>query len=165
MPPRSPRRLASGIRLIEKAISPAREPVIGLYLFMVYARLVRSMGRGTRFAAINPVAIGVPALLMAHPGISQIELAELLGVERATAGEQVAQCIRAGFVTRKRSLEDRRKYALYVTAKGQANLDHIAHLIPLHEQSLFGRLTPRERTSLYRILTKLVDEPIAGATS
>lgn len=165
MSPRPSRHLSTGVRLIENAISPDRKPVIGLYLFMVYGRLVRSMGRSTRFAAINPVAIGVPALLKAHPGISQTELAELLGVERATAGEQVAQCIRAGFVTRKRSNEDRRKYALYVTAKGQANLHHIARLIPLHEQSLFGRLTARERTSLYRTLAKLVDEPTAEPAS
>ncbi len=152
---------AAGVRLIERALSPAGEPVIGLYLFMAYGRLLRSMGRGTRFAAINPVAIGVPALLKAHPGLSQTELADLMGVERMTAGLQVAQCIRAGLVTRRRSTEDRRKYALHVTAKGLANLRRIGALIPLHEQSLFGRLRAAERRSLYRILNRLVDDASA----
>lgn len=131
---------------------------------MVYGRLVRSMGRGTRFAAINPATIGVLAVLKAHPGLSQTEVAELLGVERATAGEQVAQCLHAGFVTRKRSREDRRKYALYVSVKGQANLNRIAALIPLHEQSLFGRLSARERAGLYRTLNKLIDDTDPAAT-
>jgi DNA-binding MarR family transcriptional regulator len=154
---RPPRRLSAGVRLIEKVISPAGEPVIGLYLFMAYGRLLRSMGRGTPFAAINPVAIGVPALLVSHPGLSQTELADLMGVERMTAGMQVQQCVRAGLVTRRHSREDRRKYALYVTARGRANLRRIAKLIPGHEQVLFARLDARERKALYRTLVKLIN--------
>lgn len=124
---------------------------------MAYGRLLRSMGRGTRFAAINPVAIGVPALLKAFPGLSQTELADLMGVERMTVGLQVAQCIEDGLVTRRRSTVDRRKYALYVTTAGLTNLRRIARLIPQHEQSLFGRLSARERTLFYRVLEKLID--------
>jgi DNA-binding MarR family transcriptional regulator len=155
------RHLATGVRQIERAISPSGEPVIGLYLFMAYGRLLRSMGRGTRFAAINPVAIGVPALLKAHPGLSQTELADLMGVERMTAGMQVEQCIKAGLVRRHRSTEDRRKYVLHVTSSGLANLRRIARVIPLHEQSLFGRLSARDRRLLYRVLGKLLDDAAA----
>lgn len=159
----SPRRdLAAGTRLIERAISPDGSPVIGLLLFMAYGRLIRSMRRGSRFAAISPLAIGVPALLKAHPGLSQTELADLMGVERMTAGMQVAQCLEQGLVTRRRSSQDRRKYALYVTAKGIANLRRIAKLIPLHEQSLFGKLTARDRRALYRILGTLLDSAGQG---
>jgi DNA-binding MarR family transcriptional regulator len=155
---RSPtRKLALGTRVIEGAISPHGRPVIGLYLFMAYGRLIRSMGRGTRFAAINPVAIGVPALLKAFPGLSQTELADLLGVERMTAGLQVAQCIRRGLVTRRRSVTDRRRYELHVTAKGLGNLRRIAKLISLHEQAVFGGLGAGDREALYRSLRRLVD--------
>lgn len=156
------RHLATGVRQIERAISPSGEPVIGLYLFMAYGRLLRSMGRGTRFAAINPVAIGVPALLKAHPGLSQTELADLMGVERMTAGMQVEQCVKAGLVRRRRSTEDRRKYVLNVTSRGLANLRRIARVIPLHEQSLFGRLSARDRRLLYRVLGKLLDDAAAA---
>jgi DNA-binding MarR family transcriptional regulator len=153
---RPSRHMATGVRVIERAIS-TKAPVIGLYLFMAYGRLLKSMSRGTRFAAINPVAIGVPALLTTHPGLSQTELADMMGVERMTAGLQVKQCIKAGLVTRRHSPDDGRKYALYVTAKGRANLRRIAKLIPSHEHSLFGRLSTRERSMLYRILVKLID--------
>jgi DNA-binding MarR family transcriptional regulator len=163
MPARSSRRhIATGVRQIESAISPSGAPVIGLYLFMAYGRLLRSMGRGTPFAAINPAAIGVPALLKSHPGLSQTELADLMGVERMTAGMQVEQCIKAGLVRRRRSTSDRRKYMLHVTSKGLANLRRIAGIIPLHEQSLFGRLSARERKALYRILGKLIDDAVAA---
>jgi DNA-binding MarR family transcriptional regulator len=156
------RHIAAGVRDIERAISPSGAPVIGLYLFMAYGRLLRSMGRGTRFAAINPVAIGVPALLKSHPGLSQTELADLMGVERMTAGMQVEQCIKAGLVRRRRSTVDRRKYELHVTARGLANLKRISTLIPLHEQSLFGSLSAAERKDLYRLLGKLIDDVVAS---
>jgi DNA-binding MarR family transcriptional regulator len=151
------RHVSAGVRLIERAISPGGKPVIGLYLFMAGGELVRSMARGSRFAAIRPGAIGIPALLKAHPGLSQTELADMLGVERMTAGLQVVRCIRRGLVRRERSTDDRRKYRLYVTRKGELNLHRVAERIPLHEQYLFGRLSKSERTLLYRLLRKLID--------
>jgi DNA-binding MarR family transcriptional regulator len=154
----APRRsLATGTRIIEAAISSGGAPVIGLYLFMAYGRLIRSMGRGSPFAVINPAAIGIPALLMTQPGLSQTELADLMGVGRMTAGAQVAQCIRGGLVRRRRSDVDKRRYELHVTAKGRSNLRRIATLIPLHEQYLFGSLSARERTQVYKALRKLIE--------
>lgn len=151
-----------GVRQIERAISPDGAPVLGLYLYMANGRLLRSMSIGSPFALIKPGAIGIPALLASHPGLSQTELADLMGVERMTAGMQVQQCITAGLVRRRRSKVDKRKYELHVTSKGLENLQKIARIIPLHEQSLFGRLSARERAVLYRILRKLVDEGSGG---
>lgn len=153
------RSLSTGVSLIEQAISPDGAPVTGLHLYVAYTRLKRSMGRGTRFAAINPNTIGVPALLKARPGLSQTELADLLGVERMTAGVQVAQCIRAGLVTRRRSEHDRRKYVLHVTSKGLANLRRVAKLIPAHERSLFEGFSSAERALLHKLLAKFLAQP------
>lgn len=150
------RHIFAGVRQIERAISPHGAPVIGLHLYMASAWLVRSMARGSRFASIQPAAIGIPALLKAQPGLSQTELADQMGIERMTAGVRVARCIRSGLVRRERSVADRRKFRLYVTPKGLANLRRIAALIPLHEQHLFGRLSRREREVLYRVLRKLI---------
>jgi DNA-binding MarR family transcriptional regulator len=151
------RHFSTGVPLIERSIAPDGSPVIGLYLYMANSWLVRSVSRGSRFAAIRPAAIGIPALLKAHPGLSQTELADLMGIERMTAGVQVARCIRHGLVRRERSAMDRRKYQLYVTARGDANLRRTAGLIPLHEQFLFGRLSPNEQATLYRLLRKVIE--------
>lgn len=62
--------------------------------------------------------IGTPALLARDPGLSQAELASFLGTERATAGLQVAQSLKRGFVRRTRSNWDGRRYELRVTEKG-----------------------------------------------
>lgn len=153
------RCLAHGVKVIERAISPKGDPVTGLYLFMAYSRLIRSINRGGEFPDIRPLSIGVPALLSAHPGLSQSELADLMGVERMTAGKQVAACIRAGLVTRRRSPDDHRKYVLKVTAKAKKDLHKIAQRVPQHEEALFGRLSARDRTALHRILVRLIDDP------
>lgn len=151
------RHVSAGARLIERAISPGGEPVVGLQLYMAFGWLARSMSRRSRFAAIKPATIGIPALLVTHPGLSQTELADLMGIERMTAGVQVERCIRQGLVRRERSGTDRRKYHLYVTSKGLTHLKRIQTLIPLHEQYLFGRLSRRERIELHRLLRKLIE--------
>ena len=151
------RKRLAGVRAIEQALRPSGEPVIGLHLFMAYGLLVRSMRRGSRFATIRPASIGVPALLQVHPGLSQTELADLLGVERVTAGVQVGQCVEEGLVRRQRSPVDKRKYQLYITGKGKTYLARVAALIPLHEQHLFGCLSAREREGLYRAMVRLID--------
>lgn len=157
--PTPDRHVSAGARLIERAISPDGEPVVGLQLYMAFGRLARSMSRRSRFAAIKPATIGIPALLKAHPGLSQTELADLMGIERMTAGVQVERCIRQGLVRRERSGTDRRKYHLYVTPKGLTHLKRMQSLIPLHEQYLFGRISRRERAVLHRLLRKLLDSP------
>jgi DNA-binding MarR family transcriptional regulator len=152
------RHISSGARLIERALRPDGRPVIGLHLYMAFGWLARSMARGSRFAAIKPGTIGIPTLLKEHPGLSQVELADLMGIERATAGLQVERCLRDGLVKRQRSVDDRRKYRLYVTAKGVAHLRRIKTLIPQHEEHMFGRLSMGERAQLYRLLRKLIDD-------
>jgi hypothetical protein len=57
----SQRHISTGVRIIEKAISAAGAPVIGLHMYMAYGRLARSVARGSQFAGIKPSAIGMPA--------------------------------------------------------------------------------------------------------
>lgn len=153
----SQRHISAGVRIIEHAISPDGAPVIGLHMYMAYGLLARSVARGSQYAGIKPAAIGMPALLSRHPGLSQTEVADMLGLERMTVGVQVQHCIRNGLVRRERCPDDRRKYRLYVTVKGLARLHRIAKLIPMHEQSVFGQLSPAERKTLHRLLQKVID--------
>jgi DNA-binding MarR family transcriptional regulator len=164
----SQRHVSAGVRIIDRAISPAGPPVIGLHMYMAYGCLARSVARGSQYAGIKPAAIGMPALLNSYPGLSQTEVADMLGIERMTVGVQVQNCIRHGLVRRERCADDRRKYRLYVTDKGLSRLRQISKLIPLHEQHVFGGLTPAEKKTLHRLLQKVIDgnhqSPSLGTT-
>lgn len=158
----SNRHFSAGVRVIERALSPSGAPVIGLHLYMAYGWLARSMSRGGKFGGIKPVVIGIPAVLNEHPGLSQTEVADMLGLERMTVGLQVQQCIRGGLVRRQRSEDDRRKYRLYVTSKGRERLRRISRLIPQHERYLFGELSKTEQKTLHRLLQKVIDASRRG---
>lgn len=154
--PGAERRLHSqGVTTIE-AVLAADGPVLGLYLHTVHILLLKSLSRNPRFRSIKPHLIGTPALLSRHPGLSQIELAALLGTERMTAGLQVAQCIANGYVKRSVSATDRRRYELYVTPKGLQLLAEARGVIPEHEDAFARNLSRTERETLRQLLMKLI---------
>ena len=154
--PGAERRLhAQGVTTIESVLG-SKGPVLGLYLHTVHILLLKSLSRNPRFRSIKPHLIGTPSLLSKHPGLSQIELAALLGTERATAGLQVAQCIKDGYVKRVVSHGDRRRYELYVTTKGLRLLADARKVIPDHEDLFAEALSAAERDTLRQLLLKLI---------
>ena len=155
--PGATQRLHSqGVQTIEAVLGKGKDPVLGLYLHTVHILLIKSLGRNPRFRSIMPHLIGTPAILSKHPGLSQIELAALLGTERATAGLQVAQCLKQGFVRRVASRTDRRRYELFVTPKGLKLLEEARDVIPQHEDVFAASLTASERSTLRRLLLRLI---------
>ena len=130
-------------------------PVLGLYLHVAYHCFMASftdVGRGE----ITPNLIGVLALLATHPGMSQAEMARLIGLERATVGIQVARAISYGFVNRADTQGKGRRYALYLTPRGKEMLAKLRKRIPRHERTAGARLSPEERRQLRSLLNKLV---------
>lgn len=141
--------------IIEAQLSEPDEPVLGLYLHVAYhCFMVRfaDVGRGE----ITPNLIGVLALLATYPGMSQADLARLIGLERATVGIQVARAISSGFVRRDGAHGKGRRYALYLTPHGKEMLAKLRKRIPRHERTAGARLSPPERKQLRTLLNKLV---------
>jgi DNA-binding MarR family transcriptional regulator len=71
----------------------------------------------------------VLSLLYRRPGVSQSELAEMLEVERATAGRMIDRMQRRNWVVRRPDTTDRRINRLYLTAEAegvQAEMGRIA---------------------------------------
>ena len=142
--------------LIEAQLTPNDEPVLGLYLHVAYHCFMASfediVGRGE----ITPNLIGVLALLARQPGLSQAELARVIGLERATVGVQVARAIALGFVSRDQKPGKGRRYALLLTSRGRAMLTKLRQRIPRHERFAGTRLDLAERKQLRELLNKLV---------
>ena len=61
-------------------------------------------------------------LIQANAGVSQVEVAAALGMDRATMMAITDRLEDRGFVIRKRSLTDRRRQELYLTPAGQSTL-------------------------------------------
>jgi DNA-binding MarR family transcriptional regulator len=142
--------------LIEAQLTPVSEPVLGLYLHVAYHCFMASFEEIVGRGEITPNLIGVLALLADQPGMSQADLARVIGLERATVGDQVARAISLGFVSRDKKLGKGRRYALHLTVRGRSMLAKLRGRIPRHERSAGARLSPRERKQLRALLTKLV---------
>ena len=146
------------LALLERTLCPTGETVLGLYVYTAGVELLQGLSRNRTYRAIIPYLIGAPAIVSVRPGLSQTELASYLGVERATVGKQVAGCLRHGWIRREVCAHDRRRFSLYITAKGERMLREVAQIIPQHEREYTAMLTPEERETLKRLLRKLVME-------
>lgn len=149
-------RAPSPTALIESQIAGTSAPVLGLYLHVAYMYFMSTYEAQVGRGEITPNIIGILAFLAQRPGMSQADLARLVGLERATVGVTVARAIASGFVRRTDSSHDARRYALYLTEQGEQMLVKLRQRIPVHERQSARRLTLRERQQLRGLLDKLV---------
>jgi DNA-binding MarR family transcriptional regulator len=145
-----------GVEIIASVLSPAGEPILGLYLYAAADMVLRSIKENPEYRTIKAHLLGTPSVLSVRPGISQTELARLLSCERATAGLQVEECMRRGWVRRKASASDRRSYSLYLTPAGRRMLDGVVGVVARHQKRLGAALSAEECTTLIMIIRKLL---------
>jgi DNA-binding MarR family transcriptional regulator len=142
--------------MIEEQLSPGGEPVLGLYLHVAYMAVIATFAGQVGQGEITPNLIGVLALVARAPGTNQAELARLIGLEKATVGQQVSRAVDLGLVRREHSPVDKRSYTLRLTPQGEAMLKTLRKRIPPHEKMIGRRLSPAERRLLRGLLDKLV---------
>ena len=77
------------------------------------------------------------AVLGAHPNIDQVTATRLADLDRSTGAELVDRLANKGYVVRHRDAEDRRRYILSLTTKGQQLLAELRPLTwELHDRIL-----------------------------
>ncbi|TCZ63191.1 MarR family winged helix-turn-helix transcriptional regulator [Roseicella aquatilis] len=100
------------------------------FLIADVARLMRaSFDRRVRRLGLTRAQWLVLSRLHRHPGLSQSELAEMLEVERATAGRMIDRMERRRWLVRRPDPADRRVNRLFLTAEAegvQAEMGRIA---------------------------------------
>jgi DNA-binding MarR family transcriptional regulator len=93
--------------------------------------------------------------IRANPGSSQSELAEFTGLSRASAVTMVDQLEQTGLVER-RSGADARTNALFITPGGEEAVARATEETRINEELIFGTLSTEERTTLLRLLEKVI---------
>ena len=145
-------RYREGLTTIEKALGSSGSLVLGLYIYSASLALQKSQTWRPEYRKIKGHVIGTPAIVASMPGISQTELAQLLDCERATAGLQVAECVRLGWIRRVLSPHDKRRYELQITPKGERMLAEVRQIIARHEAEFLAPLSKGERETLRELL-------------
>lgn len=95
------------------------------------------------------------ALLAAHEGLSQKELASLMGVRPQSLSEMLLKLEEDGQVERRKSTTDGRVVNVYLTGNGRQAAAAAAELRRQSAHDVFTALDDGEKEELRRILSKL----------
>jgi DNA-binding MarR family transcriptional regulator len=107
---------------------------------------------------LTPPDAGIFRLLAVTQGISQQDLSTRLGIHPSRLVAILDELEGRGLLERKPNAEDRRQYALHLTAKGRDALARIGQIARQHQDALCASLTQDEREKLTELLQKIADE-------
>jgi len=117
---------------------------LGFNLRLAYAAANRDFNE--RLAALNLTQRQCIALqlIAANSGVSQIDIAEALGIDRSSMMTIAEELNSRKLIVRRRSKRDRRKQELRLTAGGEDALKRILRLVREHDACLAASLSRRE---------------------
>jgi DNA-binding MarR family transcriptional regulator len=104
-------------------------------------------------ADIRPTQYSVLTVIGANPGLSQMAVAQRLGIERARLVHLLDSLEDRKLVKRVRSKTDRRSHALHLTARGETSLRQFKLLAAEHERHVAQKIGKENREQLLRILS------------
>ena len=110
----------------------------------------------SRKYSLNLTEWRVMITLASAPGTSANEIARLSGLDKMTVSRSLASMIRHGYVDRRNSSHDRRRWISTLTPKGRRVFGAIAPRGAAREAALFAGFSPAERRTFARMLDRIV---------
>jgi len=130
---------------------------VGFRLRRVQNQLSRNFTAVTTEQGLRQGLFSSLAIVSANPGISQSELSREVGLDKSVTVTMVDEMEKFGWAERRRSQQDRRRHALYVTAAGEAKLDQLFALMDQTEAEVLHTLSPAEMALLSELLDRMYD--------
>jgi DNA-binding MarR family transcriptional regulator len=131
------------------------EQHLGYFVRRLQVWIFQDFMRGLSSLEIRPAQFSVLAVIEANPGLSQSDIAELLGIERARLVRMLDRLERRGLTERRAVPTDRRSHALYLTREGHRVLKQIKELAAAHEVRLIQKLGPEKHRLLLGMLREV----------
>lgn len=101
---------------------------------------------------IRTSQFSVLSIVAKNPGLSQREIAAVLGIKRPNFVTMFDSIEKRGLAVRKKSPTDGRSHALYLTSDGEALMEKVAVLVAEHENYWRQRIGKEDYSKLMRIL-------------
>lgn len=105
---------------------------------------------------ITNTQYGILLVLKHRPGVDQISVAKLLGLDRSTTGMVLGKLEKAGLIGRCIGTRDRRRRNLALTPAGEAMLAQLAEPARRAQMHVLSPFTAQERATFLRLLEKFV---------
>ncbi len=127
-----------------------------LVLYKLNTWLQTEMDKALEPSGIKMRHYSVLSVLAYKGPMSQQQVGEKLRIDRATIVAIIDDLERLGYLERRRSAEDRRRYDLMLTDAGQREVERAERDISRTEAALFSPLDAGERETLHRLLSALM---------
>ncbi len=101
---------------------------------------------------MTPIQYSLFALVAQNEGLSQGLIGEALNLDRATTMAIMERLESAGLIERRKSLVDRRRHALYLTAKGKKAIVEAERKVQETDDSFKQKLNAKELSEFVRCL-------------
>jgi DNA-binding MarR family transcriptional regulator len=114
-----------------------------------------AFSRATAGVGITPPRFTALIILKTNPGITQSVLGEVLGTARSGAMMLADWLESRGLAERRHRPDDGRAWGLYLTPRGERELDTLRRRVRVQDQRFAARLAKPEQRELLRLLEKL----------
>jgi len=129
--------------------------LLGFNIRRAQIALWRDFNKNVAEGEVRPGVFSSLLLASANPGIAQIEIANHLGIDKASVVALIDRLENAGWVQRKRSTEDRRRQGIFLTAGGVKAFKSLKKEMIEHERKFVERFSEAERKTLIALLQRL----------
>lgn len=104
---------------------------------------------------ITPLRYSLLELVGANPGLSQVQLAEILGLSRPAATITIDFWQERGCISRRAASGDRRSYGIHLTDEGELFLAELQRKVLAHDNRLTRMLSGEELEQLRGLLNRI----------
>jgi DNA-binding MarR family transcriptional regulator len=111
--------------------------------------------RNISAAHVGPAEFGTLVLCDQNPGLAQFQIAAALDIDKASVVAVVDRLEEMGWLVRRRSSVDRRRYGLFLTAVGSQQLQVLRRQAGEAESFAHDIYSPAELTQLLGLLARL----------
>lgn len=129
--------------------------LVGYHLRMAQVAVFKDFDRELVGLDMTPAIFGVLEILRHNDGLTQTLLATSIGLDRSSLVPLLDKLQKRNLVTRKASLNDRRKNHLFLTPEGRQLLAESEQRVQLHEQRILVALSKTEIKQLIKLLMKI----------
>jgi len=112
---------------------------------------------------LRPGQFGVLMVVHGNPGLSQSDICAVLGFQKTNLVPLISGLESRGLIVRKPGLQDRRSYALHLTARGRNVMRRALDLQASQEARLTEQLGESGRATLLTLLGQLLAGTEGGA--
>lgn len=131
------------------------DAVLGFHIRLAHGAVLRHFAEHFAALGLTQKQVSVLWLTGDKPGVSQIDLAARMQMDRATTMAIVHALEGKGLIERRASATDRRRICLSLTTSGANKLDQARAAIAAHEAWLKQRFSAAEVDMLIELLARI----------